>query len=56
MNTQKLVTTTMITKEKESITIKKCSVLTVNTTAIYKAMNYQLFPFRMKKFVFPHKS
>jgi hypothetical protein len=56
MNTQKLVTTTMLTKEKKSISIKKCSVPTINATAIYKAMNYQLYPFRMKKFVFPHKS
>jgi len=56
MNTQKLVTTTMLTKEKESITIKKCSVPSINATAIYKAMNYKLYPFKMKKFVFPHKS
>jgi len=55
MNTQKLVTTTLRTKQKEVITLKKCSVPTINATKIYNAMNYQLYPFRMKKFVFPQK-
>ncbi len=55
MNTQKVVTTSMLSKQKETITIKKCSLPTVKVTQIYKAMNYRLYPFAMRKFVFPHK-
>lgn len=55
MNTQKVVTTSMLTKQKETITIKKCSVPTLKATQIYKTMNYHLYPFAMRKFVFPHK-
>ena len=55
MNTRKVVTTSMLAKQKETITIKKCSVPTVKVSQIYKAMNYRLYPFAMRKFVFPYK-
>ena len=53
MNTQKMVTTTMINQEAEQIIIRQCSEPGPRVQDIYNALNYQQKPFKRKKFVVP---
>lgn len=53
MNTQKMVTTTMVDKYQQTICIRQCSEPTKQLTQIYKALNYKPRPFTRKKFVVP---
>lgn len=53
MNTQKMVTTSMKTKDGKLIRIKKSSLPKVKVTEIYDALNFKYQPFGMKKSVVP---
>ena len=53
MNTQKLVTTTMVTQYEEQIMIRQCSEPTDEVAMIYNALGYKIRPFTKKKFVVP---
>lgn len=48
MNTQKLVTTTMVTQYDEEIIIRQCSEPTPEVAKIYGALKYKLRPFTRK--------
>jgi transposase len=51
MNTQKIVTTSMMNEKEKKILIKTCSNPTPDVVEIYKALNYKPRPFTRKKFV-----
>ncbi len=53
MNTQKLVTTTMVDQYDQLITIRQCSEPEAKVMEIYTALNYKLQPFTRKKSVVP---
>ena len=53
MNTQKMVTSSMNTKDCKFITIKKSSKPNVQVQEIYQTLNYKQQPFFMKKSVVP---
>jgi hypothetical protein len=55
MNTQKMVTSCMNTKDGKFITIKKSSKPGVQPQEIYQALKYKQQPFIMKKSVVPEK-
>lgn len=52
-NTQKLVTTSVVDDQENTIFIKKCSEPNAKLQEIYKALKYKSRPFSMKKFVVP---
>jgi hypothetical protein len=52
-STQKLVTTSIVDDQENTITIKKCSEPNSKLKEIYQALKYKSRPFRMKKFVVP---
>ena len=54
MNTQKMVTTTMVNKYGQTIKIRQCSEPSPEVETIYKALNYKHKPFNRKKLVVPH--
>lgn len=53
MNTQKLVTTTMVNNYGQTIKIRQCSEPKPEVETIYNALNYKHKPFARKKFVVP---
>lgn len=53
MNTQKIVTTTIVNQYEQTIAIRQCSEPSIKTTAIYNALNYKSKPFSQLKFVVP---
>jgi transposase len=53
MNTQKLVTTSMKTKDGKLIRIKKSGLPRVKVSEIYDALNFRYQPYGMKKSVVP---
>ncbi len=53
MDTQKLVTTTMVDQYDRLITIRQCSEPTAKVTEIYTALNYNSQPYSRKKSVVP---
>jgi len=53
MNTQKMVTTTMVDQYEQNIVVRQCSEPTQKVAAIYQALNYKDKPFSRKKFVVP---
>ena len=53
MNTQKMVTTTMVNKYGQTIKIRQCSEPKPEVETIYNALNYKHKPFARKKFVVP---
>lgn len=53
MNTQKMVTTTMVNKYGQTIKIRQCSEPRPEVETIYNALNYKHKPFTRKKFVVP---
>jgi hypothetical protein len=52
-STQKLVTTSIVDDQENTIFIKKCSEPSSKLQEIYQALKYKSKPFRMKKFVVP---
>ncbi|WP_255515628.1 transposase [Flavobacterium sp. ZT3R18] len=52
-STQKLVTTSIVDDQENTIIIKKCSEPNSKLQEIYQALKYKSRPFRMKKFVVP---
>ena len=55
MNTQKMVTTTMINQYEQIIKIRQCSEPTQQVETIYNALKYKNKPFGRKKYVVPPK-
>jgi Transposase DDE domain len=53
MNTQKMVTTTMVNKYGQTIKIRQCSEPTPQVETIYNALKYKHKPFERKKVVVP---
>lgn len=53
MNTQKMITTTMVNKYGQTIKIRQCSEPNHEVETIYKALNYKPKPFARKKSVVP---
>lgn len=53
MNTQKIVTTTMINDQGKKIVIRKCSMPNTTVKEIYQKLNYKQMPFIRKKIVLP---
>lgn len=53
MNTQKIVTNTMLNKQGKKIIIRTCSRPNQEVKKIYEAMAYKQVPFYRRKFVFP---
>lgn len=53
MNTQKIVTTTMVNQYGQTIIIRQCSEPASQVEQIYAALNYKYKPFARKKFVVP---
>ena len=53
MDTQKLVTTTMVNQYNQTITIRQCSEPNQQVAEIYNALNYKHRPFGRKKSVVP---
>ena len=53
MNTQKMVTTTMVDQYEQNILVRQCSEPTEKVSAIYRSLNYKEKPFSRKKFVVP---
>jgi len=53
MNTQKMVSTTMKSKDGKIYCIRKCSVPTPKVSEIYQAMNYKMMPLYTRKYVVP---
>ena len=53
MNTQKVVTNTMLNKQGQKIIIRTCSRPNQEVKKIYEAMQYKQMPFYRRKFVFP---
>lgn len=54
MNTQKMVTTTMVNQYEQIIKIRQCSEPTIEVQKIYNALHYKQKPFTRKKIVVPH--
>ena len=52
-STQKLVTTSMVDNQENTIFITKCSEPNPKLQEIHQALKYKSRPFRMKKFVVP---
>ena len=52
-STQKLVTTSIVDAQENTIIIKKCSEPNSKLQEIYQALKYKSKPFRIKKFVVP---
>ena len=55
MNTQKLVQTTMKTKENKTICTSICTQPNAQVFEIYNALNYKEIPLKRKKYVLPEK-
>lgn len=55
MNTQKLITTSMQSKDNKRITIRKCSIPNYEVKEIYQALRLKQIPFYYKKSVVPEK-
>ncbi len=55
MNTQKLITTSMFDKEKNQITIRKCSIPNFEVKEILQVLKLKLVPFYKRKYVVPEK-
>ena len=53
MNTQKVITTTMVNQYDQTIVIRQCSEPSIETIDIYNALNYKIKPFSQLKFVVP---
>lgn len=53
MNTQKMVTTTMVNQYGQTIKIRQCSEPSPEVEKIYNALNYKQKPFARKKVVVP---
>ncbi len=53
MNTQKLVTTTMLDSKQQRVCIRTCSRPTAGVQEIYQALNFKEVPWYRKKFVLP---
>ena len=53
MNTQKMVTTSIVDQYQRTIFIRQCSEPIQKVTEIYQALKYKLRPFTRKKFVVP---
>ena len=53
MNTQKMVTTTMVDQYEQNILVRQCSEPVEKVSAIYQSLNYKEKPFSRKKFVVP---
>ena len=53
MNTQKIVTTSMVNEYNQQIIIRQCSEPTEQVNRIYTALNYKPKPFTRKKSVVP---
>jgi hypothetical protein len=53
MNTQKIVTTTMVNEYDQQIIIRQCSEPTDQVSKIYAALKYKIQPFSRKKSVVP---
>ena len=53
MNTQKMVTTTMLDQYEQQIIIRQCSEPTIELQKIYDALEFKNRPFRQRKFVVP---
>jgi Transposase DDE domain len=53
MNTQKVVTTTMVNEYNQTIVIRQCSEPSEGNNKIYTALNFKPKPFTRKKFVVP---
>ena len=53
MNTQKMVTTTMVDQYEQTIVVRQCSEPSEKVTEIYKLLRYKEKPFSRKKFVVP---
>ena len=53
MNTQKMVTTTMVDQYEQTIVIRQCSEPSEKVSEIYQALKYKEKPFSRKKFVVP---
>ena len=51
MNTQKLVTTSVENRQKQTLSIRKCTEPTKKAKQIYNLMNYKIMPFYRKKSV-----
>ena len=55
MNTQKLTTTTMQSKDNKQIRIRKCTIPNYEVKEIYQALRLKQIPFYYKKYVVPEK-
>lgn len=55
MNTQKLITTSMQSKDSKQIRIRKCSIPNYEVKEIYQALRMKQIPFYYKKSVVPGK-
>ncbi len=53
MNTQKVVTNSVLNKKKQKIIVRTCSIPTVKAKEIYDALKYKYAPFRRLKSVLP---
>lgn len=53
MNTQKVVTTTMVNEYEQTIIIRQCSEPSVDNLKLYTALDFKYKPFTRKKFVVP---
>ncbi len=53
MNTQKVVTNSMLNKKKQKIIVRTCSIPTVKAKEIYDALKYKYAPFSRLKSVLP---
>jgi len=54
MNTQKLVTTTMLDKAQEKICIRTCSRPTADAQQIYQAPKLKHLPYHQKNMCYPN--
>jgi len=53
MNTQKLVTTTVLDKAQQKISIRTCSLPTAGARQIYQYLKLKEAPWHRKKYVLP---
>ena len=53
MNTQKVISNTMLDENNKKIMIRTCSIPNQEVKNIYEAMGYKQVPFYRRKFVFP---
>lgn len=56
MNTQKMVTTTLVNTDEQRISIRKCTTPEPKVKMIYDALGYEQKPFIRKKYVVPQKN